>query len=898
MYMIKIHFYIRFSTKYGQSLLLKTNIPDKAGKFEEQTVEMKYLNEVFWTYSLTIDKKIQGAIHYKYLLKGTDGKLHSELYDGKTIDADKITADEIYVTDTWNFEGAAENAWYTAPFRHVLFGAQKPLVKPQPYRGNTHVFKVKAPLLGRNEVLGLLGSSGQLGEWNTGTPRWMSLEDNWWTVKLNLSKENFPVAYKYAVFDSKTKAFIRYEDGGNRLLQSFGNKRSVTTLHDGFIRFSDKWRGAGVSIPVFSLRSRKSLGIGEFTDIRLLADWAHKTGLKLIQLLPVNDTTDTGAWQDSYPYNAISAFALHPVYLNVEALAREKDAPIIKTLAKKRIQLNALAEVDYEEVLAYKWKIIKQLYQAQKADLFASEDYKLFVAENAVWLIPYAAFCTLRSKNKTADFRKWKQCSTYDRKAAEKVVYSKNKTGDEAQMHLFVQYHLHSQLKAAVGYAHKKGIVVKGDIAIGVSRNSCDVWMEPSLFNTYMQAGAPPDAFAAHGQNWGFPTYNWENMRATGFEWWRKRFTQMANYFDLFRVDHLLGFFRIWSIPFEQVDGVMGRFVPAIPVHINEFAKRGITFEYDRFCNPWITDRVLEELMGEFAGSLHPFLQKNDDGTWSLKKEYATQRLVNDHFAGMEPSDESGQLKRALFYLVSNVLVFEEEDSNGQHFHFNIAMGNTSSFHHLDGYTQYQLWQLYHDYFFVRQDALWADQATGILRALKVSTDMLICGEDLGMTPACVPEVMYQLGILSLEVQRMPKPAGWDFFHPALAPYLSVVTPGTHDMSTLRGWWEENREMTQRFFNHQLQHPGLAPYFCEPWVNKAILIQHLYSPAMWCIFQLQDILGIDGKLRRQMPDEERINVPAIPRYYWRYRMHITLEQLLKEEDLNHEMASYIELSGR
>lgn len=895
--MIKIRFYIRFTTKFGQSLLLKTNIPDKEGKFTEQTVEMRCLNETFWEYSIGIDEKIQGTIHYKYLLKNADGKLSSELYDGKTIDAGKITAEEINVIDTWNFEGQAENAYYTAPFQEVLFPPQKPFTKPQPYRGSTHIFKVKAPLLAKNEVLGLLGSSPQLSEWDTTNPRWMSREDNWWTVKLNLSNEVFPVAYKYAIFDGKTKGFIRYEDGDNRLLNS-GNKKSVTILHDGFIHFNTPWRGAGVAIPVFSLRTQKSLGVGEFTDLHLLTDWAHKLDLRLIQLLPINDTSDTGSWQDSYPYNAISAFALHPIYLNVELLARKEDAQVIRTLQKKRRELNKLAEIDYESVLEYKWKIIRELYQLQKNELFSEEAYRSFFEENSGWLVPYAVFCSLRDKNKTANFRQWKQHGIYDRKAVEKIMEGKNKLADEAGLHLFVQYHLHRQLKAAVDYAHKKGIVLKGDIAIGVSRNSCDVWMEPSLFNTDMQAGAPPDAFAAQGQNWGFPTYNWENIQSTGFEWWRRRFIQMGNYFDLFRIDHLLGFFRIWSIPVTQVDGVMGRFVPAIPVHINEFARKGISFEYSRFCDPYITDDILNELSEGFAGSLFPFLDDNGDGTYALKKEFSTQALISGHFGNAEPTEENKRIKSILFYLVSNILLFEEEGSGGQHFHFRIGIENTSSFRHLDGQTQYQLEQLYNDYFFHRQNERWSDQATDILRALKASTNMLICGEDLGMVPACVPEVMYQLGILSLEVERMPKQTGWEFFNPAFAPYMSVITPGTHDMSTIRGWWEEDREKTQHFFNNELQHPGLAPYFCEPWINKAILIQHLYSPAMWSIFQLQDILGIDGKLRRQMPDEERINVPAIPRYYWRYRMHLTLEQLLKEKDLNTEMSSYIELSGR
>ena len=157
---------------------------------------------------------------------------------------------------------------------------------------------------------------------------------------------------------------------------------------------------------------------------------------------------------------------------------------------------------------------------------------------------------------------------------------------------------------------------------------------------------------------------------------------------------------------------------------------------------------------------------------------------------------------------------------------------------------------------------------------------------------------MKQLGLLSLEIQRMPKDPTKEFFHPNDAPYLSVVTPSTHDMSTIRGWWEEDREKIQHFYNHELGQMGEAPMYCEAWINKAIVLQHLYSPAMWSIFQLQDILGMDEKVRRQNPADERINVPADPKHYWCYRMHLSLEKLLATEDFNKEFAGYIKASGR
>ena len=225
-------------------------------------------------------------------------------------------------------------------------------------------------------------------------------------------------------------------------------------------------------------------------------------------------------------------------------------------------------------------------------------------------------------------------------------------------------------------------------------------------------------------------------------------------------------------------------------------------------------------------------------------------------------------------------------------------MENTPSFRYLDWNTQQQLKDLYVDFFYRRQDHFWKDEAMMKLPPLKESTNMLICGEDLGMVPACVPEVMKQLGILSLEIQRMPKDSQKEFFHPADAPYLSVITPSTHDMSTIRGWWEEDRGKTQRFFNHELGQWGDAPWFCEPWINKAIVIQHLYSPAMWSIFQLQDLLGMSESIRRENPHDERINVPANPKNYWKYRIHLTLEDLIGEKDFNEEFKGYIDSSGR
>ena len=554
--------------------------------------------------------------------------------------------------------------------------------------------------------------------------------------------------------------------------------------------------------------------------------------------------------------------------------------------------------MDYEAVLTLKLAILKELFILMKEDFLADESFKAFFEKNRYWLVPYAAFCYLRDRNGTSDFSKWKVYGTYNKTSIEKYVSSRAKHYDEIVFTYFLQYHLFLQLKEATDYAREGGVIVKGDIPIGIYRYGCDAWMEPSLYHMNMQAGAPPDDFATHGQNWGFPTYNWEQMAKDGFEWWHQRFVQMSTYFDAFRIDHVLGFFRIWSIPSYSVKGIMGHFVPALPVHRDEFIKCGILFDQYRLCAPFINDGILWESFGPNHNKFLPFLRELGDGYYELKEAYNTQQKVAEHFAGIEETTDTIHIKQGLFDLLANIILFEEPGSDGQQFHFRFNIENTSSFRYFDSAVQFQLKELYVDYFFRRQDNFWMREAMNKLPALKRATNMLVCGEDLGMVPACVPSVMSQLGILSLEIQRMPKSTGQDFFHPNNAPYLSVVTPSTHDMSTVRGWWEEDRTKTQLFYNQELGQMGEAPPGCEGWINKAIILQHLHSPAMWSIFQLQDLLGMNELIRRENPREERINIPSNAGHYWKYRMHCTLEQLLKEKEFNADLKELIEASGR
>jgi 4-alpha-glucanotransferase len=897
---MKVQFYLRFHTKVGQSLLISGNIEALGNHDPGRAFPLTYMNEEYWQGTLQWDPIQAQEIQYTYLLKNADETIVNEWGDDRVIALGPKGVEEIQVLDTWNHAGEYENAFYTAPFQQILLKHNRRASRSRAVKTYTHIFKVKAPLLKKDEILCLLGSSTALRDWDTESALLMSLEGNWWMRKVELPKESFPVSYKYAVYNIKHKRFVQFENGSNRILYGDAMTKKITILHDGFVQLPNNgWRGAGLAIPVFSLRSSNSGGVGEFQDLKLLVDWAKKTGMKLIQILPVNDTMATQTWSDSYPYASISAFALHPIYLNLEKVAGKKYASVVKPLHKKQRQLNELPDLDYEEVVKLKIAAIKELYELQKTDILQDPSFLQFFEENKHWLVPYAAFCNLRDRHGCSDFTKWKQHKKYNKEAIEKYVSSDAKQYDSIAVQYFTQFHLHLQLREATDYAHQHGIILKGDIPIGIYRHSCDAWVEPGLYHMEMQAGAPPDDFAIKGQNWGFPTYNWEQMAKDGFAWWKKRFEQMANYFDAFRIDHILGFFRIWSIPMDEVEGIMGHFDPAVPVHIDEFQQNGIWFDHYRYTQPAINDAVLWEFFGNRSDSVKSgFLSPIGNGFFELKEEFSTQRKVEDHFLTLEKNDLNEGIQSGLFNLISNRILFDVPGSDDQQYHFRISVENTPSFRHLDWSLQQQLKDLYVNYFFRRQDHFWKEEASKKLPALKRATNMLVCGEDLGMVPKCVPEVMKQLGILSLEIQRMPKDPGKEFFHPADAPYLSVVTPSTHDMSTIRGWWEEDRGKTQRFFNHELGLWGEAPNFCEPWISKAIVIQHLYSSAMWSIFQVQDILGMNENICRENPNDERINTPANRQNYWKYRMHVSLEELIKEKGFNEELKSFVHASGR
>lgn len=892
---MKITFFIKFNTRFGQKIFITGDNNYFGDNKISDAIELSYFNKESWKAEIDLPSGFYGMIHYRYILRDTDGL---DIYDAEqnrflAIPVKKKR--DIFIIDSWNSGSNDENVFYTSAFSKVLHKSPGKSKLPVSRKYNFE-FRVKAPHIHSDETICMCGSSLHLGNWDSKNPIILSRENDWFVGRVLFDDNEWPVNYKYGIYNLTKGKIVSFEEGDNRILSRNESHKGLTVHVDGYINSkSISWKGAGVNIPVFSLRSKQSFGVGEFMDLKLMVDWAKATSLQLIQLLPVNDTTAHHDKRDSYPYAAISAFALHPLYINLEKVAGKKHLDILKPLKNKQKKLNSLSEYDYEEVIKSKIQTLKKLYGLLREEFEEDLNYFKFFDINRDWLVPYAVFSYLRDKNKTSDFTEWKKYSQYNESDIQNLASPERKEYPRIAFYYFVQYHLHLQLKEVTDYARKNKVVLKGDIPIGVYRFGCDAWQNPHLFNMNEQTGAPPDDFAVKGQNWGFPTYNWSNMEKDGYSWWRRRFDQMSLYYDAFRIDHILGFFRIWSVPYNAVEAILGRFIPSIAIDISEFSESDIWFDRDRYCNPLITDELVDHLFQENADVVkREYLESLNPGFYQLKKDFNTQRKVEEKLSSKENDD----LKQGLFDLIANVILLEDKEEPGGKFHFRIAMGQTFSFSKLDEHVQNQLKALYDNYFYYRQDEFWRIKGMEKLSPLKRSTQMLIFGEDLGMVPKCVPDVMKQLGILSLEVERMPKATGKDFSHPDSAPYLSVVMPSTHDMSTIRGWWEEGRKKTQEFYNKMLGHYGQAPYYCEPWVNKEIIAQHLYSSAMWAIFLWQDLIGMDGDIRRENPNDERINLPSDPYHYWGYRMHIGLEDLLKEKEFNLKLKQMIQDSGR
>ena len=895
---MRINFHLEYQTTFGEELMVNI-LTD--GKPEEH--KMGTLDGIHW--STEINKVMKNADHIDYyysVMRGDKQERTEWLVEPHRLEFAAEKGIRYTVYDHWL--DIPEDAYlYSTAFTECV-AARKLNMSPQTSYAKTVRLKVRAPQLRNNERLAIMGAGEALGNWEALRAIDMAEhENNEWAISLDASTLPQTFEFKFVGLDDEEDVTPLWENGENR-------KVTLPELEQGEVVVYElsqavfpiyPWKGAGTVIPVFSLRSEGSFGVGDFGDLKQMVDWCAKTKQRVLQVLPINDTNMTKTWQDSYPYNSISIYALHPQYTDFRQLPAIKDETKRQAFEALRQELNALPQIDYERMFAAKMDYLRAIFAQEWATVQRRDSYKKFFEQNKAWLVPYAAFCHYRDLYGTATFQEWPDHHELPDSEREAMTKPTTKIYKEVAFWYFVQFNLDQQMRAAHAHARKNRVILKGDIPIGISRDGVEAWVEPKYFNLNGQAGAPPDDFSVNGQNWGFPTYNWDAMLEDGCSWWVRRFRKMAEYFDAYRIDHVLGFFRIWEIPFDAVHGLLGQFSPSLGMTREEIEAYGLQFQEELFTKPFIADWTLEKIFGEKAQYVKDtFLYNLHDDIWEMKPEYDTQRKVEAWYKATAKSDDTAELanlRDGLYALISDVL-FVRDRKNKDKFHPRISVQYDFIYQALWDNDKFVFNRLYNDYFYRRNNQFWYQEAMKKLPKLTQATHMLVCAEDLGMVPDCVPWVMNELRILSLEIQSMPKDPTTRFGKLSHNPYRSVDTISTHDMATLRQWWDEDEERSQTYFNTTLRRGGPAPRPLPGWLAKDIVSRHLTSPSMLCLLSFQDWMSINEGLR--LPDEngERINIPANPRHYWRYRMHLSIEQLLAADELNNEISTLIIQSGR
>lgn len=888
---MKIFFNIQYATTFGE--ILRLNVVGK-GKDIEKVYSMNTYDGKSWHCEITAENGMSQMEYYYSVENGDSEVRHEWTTVSHRLELNAKRAMTYFVNDRWN-DIPYDSYLYSSAFTDCVNRRHREPAKGSDYNQTLRLI-VRAPQLRSGSRLALVGEDKALGRWNPDDAISM-VEHNYneWVADINVKEmKKEETEFKFIAFNEK--GGVDWETGMNRQLHAptiNDGEVVVTELDQAFFELCDE-KLAGTLIPVFSLRSKGSFGVGDFGDLKMMIDWVAETNQRVLQVLPINDTTSTHTWTDSYPYSAISIFALHPQFADFRQLPEIKDKKKAHEMEALRKELNELKQIDYERVNNTKTDYLRIIFKQEGEAVMKGEDFKMFVKENEHWLVPYAQYCHLRDSFGNVDFSSWKGHEQWHEADRKKLTDPKSKEYGDVAFYYYVQFVLDRQMRAAHEYAMARGVILKGDIPIGVDRNGCDVWHEPQYFNLNSQAGAPPDAFSINGQNWGFPTYNWQRMIDDGCEWWIRRFQNMAKYFDAYRIDHVLGFFRIWAIPTTCVHGLLGQFAPSLGMTREEIEGYGLHFQEELFTTPFIARWVVDRVFGIHADEVvEKYLDHKHDDIFALKPEYDTERKIEAVFKGKDSMDDVW-VRDGLYALVSDVL-FVRDDNDPNKFHPRITAQLNFMYEALYDSDKEKFNRLYNDYYYRRNNNFWYNEAMKKLPVLVQATRMQVCAEDLGMVPDCVAWVMDQLRILSMELQQMPKDPKVKFGILSRNPYRSVCTLSTHDMPTLRQWWDEDYERTQVYYSSMLYRGGAAPHPLPGWLARDIIANQLTCPSMLCILSLQDWLALDEKLRLPDADAERINIPANPRHYWRYRMHIDIEDLIADKEYNDAIKELVKL---
>ncbi len=657
-------------------------------------------------------------------------------------------------------------------------------------------------------------------------------------------------------------------------------------------------RKSGVAVPLGALRTDKSPFIGEFSSLIPFAKFCKKTGLEVIQLLPV---LDTGT--QSSPYSSLSAFALHPMYINLSeidgfAATKKKDQDFSQRYDALLKQEKA-DRFNYKLINDEKNTLLRQLYAngAGEKDL-SSKEYGAWLKKNP-WVPAYCVYKALKWKYMQASWKSWNE---EDKNLSKDEITKRWKDKDLSHEHLFyawTQYQAWKQFKDAADFVRDQGIILKGDLPILLNEDSCDVWSDSILFNQKLRAGSPPDGSNPTGQNWGFPTYNWKAHEEDDFAWWKLRLKLASQFYGAYRLDHVLGFFRIWAVPEGEDTAELGHTQPYASISRSQLEKIG----FDEGRIHWLSEpHIPTEALGmgrsdEARAILTLFCTRlGDEELWNFKKSIKSAADIFAEKIPLVTYERSQEIKNRLSRWFKNRTLIEVKKNA---FIPLWQYSDTQAWQSLSDLERLHLKELF-DKAAKKQEKLWEEQATTIFDALIPSAKMIPCGEDLGVDLACLPEVLKKYGILGLHVIRWTRQWAepWQPYVP-MEDYrpLSVVTTSVHDSSTLRQWWDEEKESARAFektFGEEktsksdtaaiksLQADG--PF--TPKAANFVLEEGAKTAGAWYINPLQDWLSMDKKLWLSDAVSERVNVPGtVSEFNWTYRMKDSVEKLSENKSI-------------
>ncbi len=635
---------------------------------------------------------------------------------------------------------------------------------------------------------------------------------------------------------------------------------------------------SGVAIPLFSLRTNNSYGIGEFNDLVPFAKWCSKVGIDLIQLLPVNDTGE-----ESSPYGAKSAFALNPIFIHLNDVVGIKK--LQKELKSKASYYNDSKRVKYSELYRFKLGILKKIFDNNFESITENIDLHKWIESNS-WIRTYSAYSLLKEKYDKKSWQEWPKSKSPTAKTIDTIW---EKEWNSVMFFAWIQFVAETQFLKAIPKIEAVNVRIKGDIPILINEDSADVWGSRKFFDLSMRAGAPPDMFSYTGQNWGFPCYKWKALEKEDFSWWKIRLAQSAKFFHAIRIDHVLGFFRIWQTPESEESGMLGKFNPYKPITSSTLVEAGFSEQTISYLsNPVYPMEYIGELMGDYcAEAVSRYFTETEPDRYRLAESVNSERKINS-------LNESTEIKNILRKIYWNKVFISHKE--GEYYPFWYYY-DAPVFIGLPEHEQKNLGGLINHNNGIQED-IWEEFGRKLLGMMADETDMLVCAEDLGVVPNCVGKVLQELGMLSLKIERWARDYhadGSPFIDPNHYPRLSVCSPSCHDSSTLRGYWQE--EWDRENYYPLLGMEEECPEVLTESVAENILARLLDSNSLLTIIPFQDFMAIQADMiADENPDEERINIPGtMEETNWTWRMDLPVEDLLKKSSVNGKLKKLLSI---